>query len=187
MSTKSMNRTTQLAGDLKLLAGVQKFLPNSSLVIAGKTYTTSDVVQVLKARADGGNGVLTAHSALQNAVKADRDEHASTKPFVDALKAVLLVLFANALDTLAELGLKPRKARTPPSPAARVVAAAKARATRTARHTMSAKEKAKIVGVVNAPVVVVPSKEPVVVTGGSPSPSPEPATSSGAPAAAAKG
>jgi hypothetical protein len=59
---------------------------------------------------------------------------------------MLILMFANAPDTLAVFGLKPPKARVPLTTAQRAAKTAKAEATRIARGTASKKQKAAIKG-----------------------------------------
>src|SRR5207237_10065472 len=101
-----------------------------------------------------------------------------TTEFVLQLRQTIRVAFANSVDLLGRYGLTPKKARVI-SPEASVAAAAKARATRLARHTMGPKQKAQIQGTVevpaNAPSPTVPlapapspSAPPVAVTAPTP-------------------
>ena len=100
----------------------------------------------------------SARAAWQTAVQADRALEDKTKPFVAALRGSLLASFAGNIDTLARFGLVPRQ-KPVTTPEVKVAAAAKAKATRAARHTMGPKEKAAIKGTVTptAPATAAPS------------------------------
>ncbi len=77
------------------------------------------------------------------------------------MKQTLLVFYAGQVQTLTDFGLTARK--TPVvSPETMVAAAAKAKATRAARHTLGKKQKAKITGTVvtTAPAVPPPATPP---------------------------
>ena len=70
-----------------------------------------------------------------------------TKALVSTCIQSISLSFAGQVDTLADFGLTPRKARVV-TPEEQVIAAAKAKATRAARHTMGKKQKAAIKGTV---------------------------------------
>ena len=168
MVTKSnLNRSQQQDGDQKLIDGLNKHNQTiPSLIIGGTSYTTAAIVAVLQKRIDSAKTVVSSRATWQADVKADRDERTQTKTFVSGLRQALQVAFAGSIDTLADFGLKPRKARAPRTPEEKAAAAAKAKATRAARHTMGSKQKAKVKG--TAPQAA-------------PAPSPSPATSPSAP------
>ena len=112
----------------------------------------------------------SARAAWQTAVQADRALEDKTKPFVAALRGSLLASFAGNIDALAKFGLLPRQ-KPVTTPEVKVAAAAKAKATRAARHTMGPKEKAKIKGTVtptapatSSPTAPAPSPTQPVVT-----------------------
>ena len=114
-----------------------------SLVIAGATMTTKDIIEHLQARIDSAKGAQTTRATWQNAVKSDKDERAKSRGLLSGVKQALLVAFAGQIDTLADFGLNPRKPRVL-SPEQKTTAATKARATRAARHTMGKKQKAAV-------------------------------------------
>jgi hypothetical protein len=171
------NRTTQQAGDQKLIDGLTKHasaLP--SLTVLGTTLQTTDIITTLQARLASAGTVISTRATWQNAVKTDKAERASTKALVSAVRQAVLLAFAGQVDVLADFGLKPRKPRVPRTPAQKAEATAKAKATRAARHTMGSKQKASIKGTVpgTAPVTG-PSAAPTPVPAPAPVPSPEPA------------
>jgi hypothetical protein len=142
------NTSTQVARDMQLVAGIKKHLNNASLIIAGKTYTAADAVNILQARIDAANAIPPAKAAWQNLVKLARSEVAQTKLFVSALRQAIRIMFSQAVDTLADFGISPQKTRKTPTPAKKVVTTAKIRATRAARHTMGKTQKLEIEGTV---------------------------------------
>jgi hypothetical protein len=112
------------------------------LPIEGKTLTPAEAIAIVQARIDASHLSLTTKASAKAAVLAERTERAATKKFVSALRQVIRSMFPSA-DDLADFGLtlpKPRKA----NPQKKVTAAAKAKATRTLRHTMGKKQKAAI-------------------------------------------
>jgi hypothetical protein len=116
-----------------------------SIVIAGTTYPTSDLVTLLQARLDALNAAETARAAWQAAVQRDYAQRTSTKGILSGIRQSAQVAFAGHIDLLADFGLVGRKP-TVVSPETRVAAAQKAKATRAARHTMGPKQKAGVKG-----------------------------------------
>ncbi len=145
-NTPKPNRPDRLASLQKLIDGVNKHASAiPSLMILGAAMTPAQIVTAVQAIVATAQVVTTTRAAWQNAVKADHTERQNTKTFVSGLKQALLVAFAGQIDVLADFGLTPRK---PPvrTPEQKQAAAAKAKATRAARHTMGKKQKAKVTG-----------------------------------------
>jgi hypothetical protein len=143
-------KTTRVAKDRKRIAGVQKHLAGTSLILAGKTFTALEVVQFLQERIDVEGPVATALAAWKNAVAAEQAKITGTHPYVLALDQLLRAMFGTNVETLADFGLAPRKRATPTTEAT-ALQIARAKATRAARGTMGPKQKAKIKGVVPTP------------------------------------
>ena len=120
--------------------------------------------------------------ALHDAEHVGHDNHTekeATDEFVSDLKAFLLIANKTQPQVLADCGLALRK-RTEQTPAMKVVAAAKAKVTRTLRATKSAKAKAAIKGALTGPVVVADKPAPQTAPAESP-----PTATAGEPAATA--
>src|ERR1019366_2714968 len=170
-NTPKNNRIQQTAADQHLIDGFNDPATTiASLVIASATVQKTDIVATLQSRIDSRKTVESARAAWQTAVQADRALEDKTKPFVAALRGSLLASFAGNIDTLARFGLVPRQ-KPVTTPEVKVAAAAKAKATRVARHTMGPKEKAKIKGTVtptapatSSPTAPAPSPTQPVVT-----------------------
>jgi hypothetical protein len=111
-----------------------------SLLIGGTAVQTASVVVALQARIDAANAAVAARATWQAAVSAARDERAKSSALLQKVRQALHLAFDGNGEALADFGLTPRKARVV-SPATKVVAAAKAKATRVARHTMGTKQK----------------------------------------------
>jgi hypothetical protein len=140
------NRLEQNAADQKLIDGLQKHAATiTSLVIAGATMVSKDIIDTLQTRIDLSIAAQTARATWLAAVAADEAERAKTKTFASGLRQALLVAFAGQIDVLADFGLSPRKAAVI-SPEEKVARAEKAKATRAARHTMGKVAKLKITG-----------------------------------------
>ncbi len=178
------NRTKQQNADQKLIDGVTKHAATiPTVVIGGSSYTTAAIIAVLQQRLTASKASQATRATWQNAVKADKDERASTKAFVSGLRQALQVAFAGSIDSLADFGLTPRKPRVI-TPEQKTAAAAKAKATRAARHTMGPKAKLAVKGDVTG-VVVTPVTSQAAA---SPAPAaPAPAAAPAAPAPTATG
>ncbi len=162
------NRTTQQSRLLALIAGVQKHLLTASLTVDGTTFTGARLVQTLQGQVASSSAVATAKAAWQSAVKAATDPAADA--FALQLTQAIRIMYASSVDVLADFGIAPAKARVV-DPATQVAAAAKARATRAARHTMGKNQKKDIKGTVAtsapAPAISSPVSPPTNGSGSS--------------------
>jgi hypothetical protein len=142
--TTNNNRKTTLDLDSNMIAGVQKHLMNQSFIVGDKPCSAQDVVNVLQGRITRGQTAVSGKAEWRAAVKADRDERAATAVFVRAFRAIVQGMFHDPA-TLADFGLAPRKS-TKKTVDTKATAIAKNKATRTARHTLGKKQKAKVKG-----------------------------------------
>ena len=172
-----ISRPQSQAADASLSTGLVKHeatLP--SFTIAGAIVKTPDVVTTLQSRQNSAKAVESTRAIWQAAVAADRSLRAQANATVSGVKQALHVMFAGSPDTLADFGLTPRKPHVV-TPAVKVAAAAKAKATRAARHTMGAQQKAGIKGALDGVNLVVTAQPPA------PSASPSVSATTTAPAA----
>ena len=140
-----LNRPNRLVDDQNLVDGLRKHAATlTGMTIGGAALKNDDIVAAVLGRIATANAVGPARVAFQAVVKADRDERAKTRAFVSAVRRGLRVIFEGQLEVLAEFGLRPPKAPTPLTPTQKAAAVAKAQATRKLRHTMGAKQRAKI-------------------------------------------
>ncbi len=156
-NTPKPNRPSRTAANQLLVAGLNKHqatLP--SMVINGQSYTAAQAVTELDQIIAAANLVVTTRASWQAAVKADLAERTSTSTFVGSLKQAILVAFTGQVDVLADFGLSPRKVRVL-TPEEKQAAAAKAKATRAARHTMGKNQKAAILGTTAQPSPATPA------------------------------
>jgi hypothetical protein len=166
-TTPKTNRPSDRAADDKLVDGLTKHAGViTSLFVKGTLMATSDIIALVKTRIDSSDRVEQTKAAWLQAVQADRQLRANTRTVVDGVRQGLQVAFVDSADTLADYGLKPHKARVLTTQQ-KVAAAAKAKATRAARHTMGSKQKAQIKGTVEVPVTSPTAAAPVA-----PAPSP---------------
>jgi hypothetical protein len=152
------SKATQLAHDQQMIAGIKKHSSTvSSWVIAGKTYTAQQALDILQARVDAALAVSPAKATYTSTVNAANTETANSKQFVAGLRKAIFIMFSAQVDILDDYGIAPQKPRKPLSPVQRVQSVARNLATRTERHTIGKTKKAKIKGAVNVTVTVTPS------------------------------
>ena len=129
-----------------MIAGTQKHFPTGSLTVGNTSYTATSIDKLLQSLVDATSAMDDAHKAWQQAVLEQRAIAATVRPFVKGYSSYLRATFGAAVQTLADFGLSPIKARTPSTVQKKAAAAEKRLATREARHTMGAKQKADIKG-----------------------------------------
>jgi hypothetical protein len=158
-STKSKpDKAAALAGVRALIAGMLKHFPNGSFTFGNTAYTTDTLVKVFQGIVDAMVAVDAAHTNAKDAVQALRSLKAKVAPLQRDLRSFLRVTFGTATQ-LADFGVQPVKGRTPLTSDKRVVAVAKAKATRTARGTTGKKKKLAVQGDVTG-VLVTPVTHP---------------------------
>jgi hypothetical protein len=176
-TTKSkINVQSQQAADQAMIDGFTKHQSTipSSLLIAGAPVPTTSVISTLQSRIAARTAVLQAEAAYHAAVQASEQELQKTQPLVSGARQAVGLMFAGQITALADFDMKPRKAPAPRTPEQKAASVAKAKATRAARHTMGAVQKAAITGA-----------NPQGTTAPAPAPSPEAApVAAPAPAAA---
>ena len=158
-TTRATSKATTLAQLQALIAGLQKLLPNGSFTLMSTVYTTAALVTALQGLIAALTAVDTAQAGAKAALVIWEAEAAKLGQIILALKRTLLSMYANAPDTLAVFGLKPRKAPGPRTAAQRAVTAAKAAATRAARGTTGSKKKLLVTGNVTG-VTITPITAP---------------------------
>jgi hypothetical protein len=153
MTTKALNRGQRIASIQKLVAGLTQHADTlSTLMIAGTSHKTTDIISTLQGVLSSAQTVVTAKANWQAAVQADKQGRAKNQPLISDVRQALYVAFGNSIDTLADFGLTQKKTRVPRTPAQKAASTAKAKATRAARHTMGSKQKAQIKGTVTGTV-----------------------------------
>jgi hypothetical protein len=167
----------------QLVAGTKKHFSNAgSLMFGGGTFTPAQVEASLQAIVDLRTAVDKAKADTKAKVEAEKAQTPSLRSQMAAFVTFVRATFGNAPDILADFGLKPKKARTPPTTETKAAALAKTKATRTARHTMGSKAKKKVKGTVMT-IVTAPSSTPATPVAVTPSPAASapatPAASSG--------
>jgi hypothetical protein len=151
---RSRTKSQKNNADIAMIAGIQKYLPAATFLVDGQSQPSTQVVTVLQGRVNAANAVLTAEATWHGAVDTSDALYASTDAYVAAVRTTVLAMYASQPAILTAFAVKPRKQPAPRTAEEKVVSAAKAKATRTARGTMSAKKKATIVGTVTGAVMV---------------------------------
>lgn len=153
----TINRTTNQARDAQVIAGIQKHLQTTpTLPLAGSAYAPADLVKLVQSRIDSANGVAAAKSNWHLTVVADKALTTKLSPVLRALRDYVINVFGSASPVLADFGFAPPK-RTTRTPEEKAAAAAKAKATRAARHTAGKNQKKSVKGAVTATLVVTPT------------------------------
>jgi len=166
----TVNSNTTQAHDAQVIVGIQKHLLTvPSLPIAGSTYTPADLVKLVQSRIDSA-GVVAAAGANRHATVVAHDA-LGTKltPILRGLRQYVLNVFGETSPVLADFGFTAPKTATR-TPEEKAAAAAKAKATRAARHTMGTKQKKSVKG-------TVPTTAPVTPPTASPPVAPSPVAS----------
>ena len=162
INTPKNNRIDETAADQHLIDGFTRHAATiTTMAIGGASLPTKDIIATLQSRIDSTKTVLSTRATWQTAVQADRAVRDKTKTTVSGVKQGLLVALAGHLDTLADFGLTARQKHVA-TPEQKLAAAAKAKATRAARHTMGSKQKAGVKGTVTptAPATAAPTPSP---------------------------
>jgi hypothetical protein len=153
MPNQDKNKPTRKDRLRTLIAGVQKHFSSGSLVLAGQTIPTAQLVLRIEQDIDATDAAIQAHTAWIEKVQVERNSHRELAPLLRALHSTVLGQFGEAKDAaiiLGDFGFTPRKVAQRPA-AGKAQAAAKSRATRKARNTMGKVQKRKVHGTVEAP------------------------------------
>jgi hypothetical protein len=145
-----------------LITGIPKYLENATFMVASQTFTAAEAVALFQALHDSSAAVVAAKAMWKQLALAEDAAEAHDGAIARDLRRVVARAFSNAPATLQAFMLSPRKKREPLSAEARLVATAKARATRVARGTLGTAQRAAIRGNVVG-VTVTPILAPAAV------------------------
>jgi hypothetical protein len=169
MSELNRNKPTRKDRLRLIISGVQKHFPKAQVVLARQTFNTvDDLVRFIQADIDITDATDKARADWRAGVQKERDSHQKLAPLLRSLKAYVTAQFGDTQDassTLADFGYAPRKVAERPV-AAKSEAAAKVRATRTARHTMGKNQKKAVKGTAGVPAAPAPAPGAVVTAPG---------------------
>jgi hypothetical protein len=150
------NRATQQDRERKIVAAIQKYLMAiASILIRGVSYTPAQIITLLQNDIAAADAATKAKAALHDAVIAAKAQRATTGPFLTGFRTYVLNQFKDA-SIISDFGFTPQKAPAR-TVANKATAATKAKATRTARHTMGAKQKKSVTGTTTAPAATTPA------------------------------
>jgi hypothetical protein len=165
----------------QLIAGTEKHLSNTTPVaFGGGTFTADQIASKLQALVDLRSAVNTAQAAAKAKLANEAVQAPALRTFIRQLKAFVKATFVASPDVLADFGIT-SKSRVPRTVEEKAAAVAKSAATRSARHTMGARQKAGVKGDVTG-VVVTPTSASATTVAAPSSPT-TPATSAGPTAA----
>ncbi|HZU82221.1 MAG TPA: hypothetical protein VE987_04860 [Polyangiaceae bacterium] len=184
----TVNRTSTQARDAQVIAGIQKHLQNvPSIPLGGSAYTPADLAKLVQSRIDSAATVTAAKAAWHATVVSHEALNTKLTPTVRSLRQYVINVYGATSPVLADFGFAPPKTATR-TPEEKAAAAAKAKATRAARHTAGKKQKkvvkGNVTGIVVTPVTapeeapVTPAPPAVTPTAAPPTATANPATSS---------
>jgi hypothetical protein len=143
------NKDKTINNHRQAIAGMQKhFATTPTLVLDGTPTAPKDVIATLKGAIDSIDTAATAEKAFHDAVTAQRAAIAKGNTLLKALKMLVHNQLGSTQGTLGDFGFDTR-ARQIPSQETKAAAVTKRAATRTARHTMGNRQKAKVTGEVH--------------------------------------
>ncbi len=148
MSQAKTSKSSRQVRITKVIAGLEACFANAQLTLGGVIYATADLIKLLQGDIDASSATALPRAQLTAAVKAEHDSHQKVDPLLRFIKSFVIAQFGDSEDAAPKLvafGYTPRKAR-PKNVAVKAEAAAKAKATRTARNTVGPKAKSRIKG-----------------------------------------
>jgi hypothetical protein len=165
MGKTTKTETAARAGDL--VAGTKKHYPNpgDKLAFDGASYTVQEVTDHLQSVVTLREATEAAQATAKAKVAAEKAQLPALLAFMAAYVAFVRATFGNSPDALADFGVEPKKAPTPPTIEQRAAAVAKREATRAARGTKGPKARLGVKGAVTGVVVT-----PIVATSSPASP-----------------
>jgi hypothetical protein len=141
------NRVTEQNRNRKMIAAIQKYLMKlTAIMVAGVTYTPDQIVALLQQEIALADTATQARATFLVAATTVQTERLTMKPILVGFRAFVENMFTDP-SVITEFGFPPRKVGQT-DPATKVLAAKKARATRTARHTMGKVQKKAVKGTI---------------------------------------
>jgi hypothetical protein len=133
----------------KAVNALENNLKGKTLVLAGKVWKESDLVDEIQAAIEALDAVAPGRGSWVRATAAAKAARASITPLMLALRTYIAALYGEASTVFEAFGFTSRK-QGRPSAATVAVRVLKNLATRKARMTMSKKQKQAIKGVVTS-------------------------------------
>ena len=169
---KKSSKNSQVLAASQLMSGIETHYKKSeSLPLQSKTVSVASILAMLPSRIDAARSAEAARATWRAAVQKEHDLRAQTDALLAAVVQYVSVVHGPSVDALADFGLAPRKPPRALSGAEIAQKAAKAKATRAARHTLGDRQRAKIKGGATPPPAIVatpptPAAPPAVVVNG---------------------
>ncbi len=159
MATKKNGKGQSVVVAQQLIAGTGKHLSSATPVtFAGGSFTGDQITSKLQALVNLRSDVDAAKAVAKAKIAAEAAQSPALRTFTSQLRSFVKASFSTSPDVLADFGIT-SKARVPPTVEEKAAAVAKSAATRSARHTMGAKQKEGVKGAVTG-VVVIPVAAP---------------------------
>jgi hypothetical protein len=158
--TATKPKATTLAELRALIDTLPTFDASRTFVVASRTYSLAQAIQLVEGVLAVETGVAQAKAALREAVLLRKSVLARDQAAVAGLRGLLALSYSNSPVALATLKVAPRKPPAKLNIEAQRTKDAKARATRIARGTKSKKQKSKIFGNVTGVEITPVKKEP---------------------------
>ena len=134
------------------------YAPTDTFLMKSGTYTRDDLVTKFQTLVAALESTKSNYQQWRQGIQAERSLELEVEPLRVGVRAVAQTRFGKDGTQLLQFGFQP--ARVPVhTPASRVLAAAKAKATREARGTLGKKEKAKLHGTVTTVTVGTPAPQ----------------------------
>jgi hypothetical protein len=164
MAKNNRNRVQVVAAAKKFIAGTAKHFGNvTQVTMSGGSYTPAEITSTLQSLVDLDAAVDAARIMTAVKVAAEAAQIPAASALLSALRTYVRAIYGASPDVLADFGLAPKK-QAQVSPETQVIAAAKRKATRAARHTMGPKQKKGVKGTVTGPITIPTDASPVVTT-----------------------
>jgi hypothetical protein len=128
----------------------QVFSPGSTFHVGGKSLTLASLQQEVDARRTLYKRIRELRSELRSLTRQKRERRRDNGSFLKDVKIAVTGALGRGNPELARLGFVVERPRTPLTSEQKAVAAARARATREARHTLGPRQKETITGDVGA-------------------------------------
>jgi hypothetical protein len=144
-------RDKTINNNRQAIAGVKKhFASTQALALDGSPTTPNNVIATLQAATDAIDAAVTANKAFHDATAAQHAAVTKGDAVLKALKTLVHNQLGGAQEVLGDFGFQ-APSRKAPDEATKAAAVAKRAATRTARHTMGTRQRAKVKGIAPAP------------------------------------
>jgi hypothetical protein len=136
----TVTKQAQITADQALIDGLNTRMPNLALTLVGQSFTTPQLVVLIKKRIDDNKASDVARATWLGTCDTAKVTMEQTAPVIDALHLFIESQVGQDTTALGAFGMKPR-AKAVKSAATKAEAAAKAKATRALNHTMGSAQK----------------------------------------------